>query len=205
MKLKKLILGSFFSTVLFGSLTPGKLDPPKKIELPTLPLDQDHAAIELAAARVKAQRGGSDAEAELGVMLLGGDKSIQNHKEARIWLLKAAQKGNSDAQAKLAAVYFLGLGGEANRPEAIKWFKAAADQGEVYSMACLGIFYASGTVVEKDLVTGFVWLYLAKLGGDPDVENPLHQVGRLLSEDQQKEAERRINAYLESLAGPIKN
>ena len=101
-----------------------KLQPPR-----TVPEKAEPPALytELLA---KANAGDPHAQNQLSLLLQSGKPTVEDLKEARKWLLKAADGGDAEAQHQLGSMYFTGQGGMArNYLAAYKWMALAVEQG----------------------------------------------------------------------------
>jgi len=89
-----------------------------------------------------------------------------DHKNAFIYMEKAANKNLMEAQYYLAFYYIGGTGVNKSIFEARNWLKKAAMQGHVSSQYSLGNMYLNGHDVKKDLDKAIKWLMLAADQGD---------------------------------------
>ena len=103
--------------------------------------------------REMAEKGGADAQYDLGAIYMYGEGVEQDAKEAVKWYRKAAEQGLADAQYDLGMCYMEGKGTEKNPPEAMKWLCKAAEQGiaDAQLHYCLGVQYMRGEDVETDV------------------------------------------------------
>ena len=84
-----------------------------------------------------------------------------DHKNAFIYMEKAANKNLMEAQFYLAFYYIGGTGVNKSMFEARNWLKKAAMQGHADSQYCLGNMYLNGHDVKRDLGKAIKWLMLA--------------------------------------------
>ena len=116
--------------------------------------------------RLAAEKGEHQAQLLLGEALYNGEGVAANPTEAVSWFIKAANAGQDpEAYARLGWAYHEGKGVIQNDFEAAKWMKVGADGGSAFAQLVLGTFYRDGVGVEKNLVTGLVWMRLALAQG----------------------------------------
>ena len=73
--------------------------------------------------RAKADSGSADAENELGLCLLNGERGVTPDKAEGVkWLRKAAAQNFAEAQYNLGDCYAGGQGVAKDEAEAVKWF-----------------------------------------------------------------------------------
>ncbi len=98
-----------------------------------------------------AERGGAEAQYNLGFMYNHGLGVSRDEAEAATWYRKAAERGHAAAQSKLAIMYDDGEGIARDYAEAVKWYRKAAEHGDVYAQSLLGVTYEDGCGVAQDL------------------------------------------------------
>ena len=104
--------------------------------------------------RKAAEQGSVFAQAGLGVRL-AMKKGNDSHKEAVLWLRKAALGGNPESQALLASMYLQGRGVEVNDTEALAWARKAASAKQPYGELLLGTMTIGGKGRPADTQQGF--------------------------------------------------
>lgn len=92
-----------------------------------------------------------------------------------------AQQGDVEAEVALAQRYRDGAGVPRNEAAALEWYKAAASQGYPAAQYAIGEELASAPDGLADLVGAYVWLVLAKTGGQAASQSALDAVGRRLT------------------------
>lgn len=100
--------------------------------------------------RQLAERGDTDAQFRLGVMLLQGYGIEPNPVKAKVWLDEAATQGNADAQYQLA-LYHQGeyeiTNDEQQGHLAFGWLRKASESGSSEALVELGKMYVEGGIV----------------------------------------------------------
>ena len=86
-------------------------------------------AADLEALHAEAERGGTEAQFQLGTAYLSGSSTEKDAAKALTWLTKAARAGHAGAQYALGDMHAAGRGVVADRVEAYFWFNIAARNG----------------------------------------------------------------------------
>ena len=122
-----------------------------------------------------AAKGNPKAEAQLGEMLLRGDRIAKDEARAVTLLEKAARAGNSAAAFRIGMLLANGESGVARDPvRALDYFRAAAAGGEKEAFFNIGAAYGSARGVKRDYGEALGWLIVArKRGADPSAETSL--------------------------------
>ena len=107
------------------------------------------SATKIDRLRLSAQRGNLIAQYDLGLLLIAGIDVERDHKEAALWLEKAALQGFDKAQYNLGVLYDKGLGVKSDPTLAFFWYHSAAEQGHALAQHNLGAAYANGRGVGK--------------------------------------------------------
>ena len=124
--------------------------------------DYDRA---LKACRPPAEKGHTDAQANMGFMYDNARGVKPNHVEAARWYRLAAAKGHAGSQYHLALIYYKGQGIAQNFTEAAKWYQRAAVQGIAQAQYQLGLMLENGRGVEKNNAEAAKWYQLAASQG----------------------------------------
>jgi hypothetical protein len=119
----------------------------------------------------RAGQGETAAQLNVGLMYLNGKGTDENHREAVLWLEKAAGKGNAAAMYHLGKYY-----SDHDRPGGIKLIRQAAEQGQVEAQYRLGMLYYRGTGVIQDYEAGAGWVRRA---ADRGMTDAMYQMGLL--------------------------
>jgi TPR repeat protein len=131
---------------------------------------------ELTAA---ADKGNPKAKAQLGELLLKGDKEhgvTQDRARALTLLEQAARAGEGSAAFRIGMVLDDGDGVKQDRERAAAYFRAAAAGGVAEAFHNLGAAHASGRGAKRDYAEALGWLILAtKRGADSSAETALRQ------------------------------
>ena len=119
-----------------------------------------------------AKKGVPFAQTFLGNMYL---RMQRDYEEVTKWYRKAAEQGNALAQNNLGYVYNVHTN---NSNEAIKWYLKSAEQGCVYAQFNLGVMHVGVTPDDgvRKYKTGYMWYYLAYLGGSTDAKARLKEL-----------------------------
>ena len=124
------------------------------------------SSFDTAALASKAEAGDAAACYEYGHRMLTGRHVKRDHKQALVWLEKAADKGNIRAAAALGACYAHGLGTAPDTRQARHWYGKAADAGHPNAELALGTHYLQKAPIDyKKAVT---YLRYAAMHGSPD-------------------------------------
>jgi TPR repeat protein len=115
----------------------------------------------LEELRLKATRGSSQAQYELGERYAHGKGVAQDDAEAAKWYRKAAEQGVVEAQVSLALSYQLGLGVREDSVEAVKWYRRAAEAGDWGAQLSLSHAYEDGRGVPQDYIEAYKWRMLS--------------------------------------------
>ncbi|MEY4939911.1 MAG: hypothetical protein RIQ93_1646 [Verrucomicrobiota bacterium] len=131
---------------------------------------------ELAAA---AETGNPKAKAQLGEILLRGDKEqgvAQDRARALTLLEQAARAGEGSAAFRIGMLLDDGDGVKQDRERAGAYFRAAAAGGVAEAFHNVGAAFASGRGAKRDYTEALGWLILAtKRGADAGPEVALRQ------------------------------
>ena len=106
---------------------------------------------------VRAERGNSSAQYNLGVLYDNGRGVRKDYKEAVKWYRKAAEQGLAGAQNNLGVLYDNGQGVRKDYKEAVKWYRKSAEQGYSKAQSNLGMMYAKGKGVLQDYKEAVKW------------------------------------------------
>jgi len=110
----------------------------------------------LKKLRYAAEKGNIDAQALLGMILLGWDNVPSNPKQARYWWTKAAANGHVEANKNIGKMYYYGDGGEQNYKKAAEIFQSNQQAQNPESQYYLGLLYLKGQSVEQDQEKGIM-------------------------------------------------
>jgi TPR repeat protein len=113
----------------------------------------DKAALQ--QLRALAEKGGAQAQYNLGVMYLMGEGVPKDAVQAAQWNRRAADRGYARAQYNLGAMYANGEGVPKDAVQAAQWYSKAADQGDAQAQYYLGLRYSNGEGVSKDAAQGW--------------------------------------------------
>jgi len=138
-----------------------------------------------------AEKGHSDAQANLAAMYAEGRGVGISGVEAVRWYREAAQAGNVRAQYNLALMYHLGEGITRDYDSAIQWYESAARQGDANAMNNMAFMYGMGEGVAQSDVEAYVWFALAASRGNADAsENRDLAAAEMTPEELRKARER---------------
>lgn len=141
-----------------------------------LPRDADAA---LKWYGMAADAGDLEAGLKVATLLLspGRNPTAQEYSEARERCEKASERHSGGAYC-VALIYRDGLGVPKDPGQAARWFERAAERGHARAALQLGEAYWKGVGVKQDLVTAYMWVWLAlnsKVDGAEQDEKALHQ------------------------------
>ena len=115
-----------------------------------------------------------DAQADLSVtkLLLAPERhpAQEEYVEARQRCETAAKSSLSPAAYCMALIYRRGLGVPKDPIESVKWLRRAAELGHHRAALELGEAYWKGDGVKADLVTAYMWVWLAYSSKVPEAE-----------------------------------
>jgi hypothetical protein len=140
--------------------------------------------------KVLADQDDANAQFNLGLMYLNGQKVPQDYAEAEKWFRKAADQGHSNAQFNLGLMYYMGQKVPQDYTEAAKWFRKAADQGDASAQFFLGRMYMLGRGLPKDNVKAHMWFNLAAARGHLEAKNYRDSTAKKMTLSQIAKAQR---------------
>jgi TPR repeat protein len=143
----------------------------------------DYAAA-LRLLRPLAEKGGAEAQNNLGVMYFQGIGVAKDLKEAEKWYRMAAEQGHPAAQSGLGLIKLMSK----DYKEAAKWIQLSADQGYPPSQLNLAIMYHQGDGVPRDPVRAHMWMSLAALLGDATAAGYRDEIAKNLTPAQLEES-----------------
>lgn len=159
---------------------------------------------EIERLRESADRGDPVSLNSLGNRYMHGTGVAKDFGAAIKYYEKAAAKGVAVAKTNLGAMYDSGLGVAEDKEKAIALYSEAANALEAGAMLNLGILYASGYNGRQGLITGYMWIELAKRHAGK-VQNfrvvssaniALQRLDGYISEEQISDALERADAWL---------
>jgi TPR repeat protein len=114
--------------------------------------------------RKAASQGHTQAQTDLGMLLIYGQRDLVDRTEARVWPTKAADAGVGQAKTELA-----------NLSE-FETYLAGAERGDPAAQYALGQAYANRTAVRRDLTQAVFWWRQAAEGGHPPAQVSLVKI-----------------------------
>lgn len=149
----------------------------------------------LAAALAVAPGCGGSAESGTGDATAGNQAFERREFDAAFEnLLPFAERGEADAQFKIGFMYYHGRGVERDIDEGMRWLRLAADQGDAEGQYNLALGYARPGP-SQDLVEADVWATLAAGQGYRAAEELKQDVAGQMTEDQTREARKRVSEW----------
>jgi TPR repeat protein len=128
----------------------------------------------LDALKASANKGDSEAQAQLARLYLGGWGGVaQDLAEGVALLRKASDQGNALGQSNLGLLHVFGFGVPKDDAEAVKWARKAAAQGDAQGQHILGLAYTYGSGVSRDVAEAVKWYRLAAEQGHAEGQNSL--------------------------------
>jgi hypothetical protein len=126
-----------------------------------------------------AQKGDVEAQYELGLAYVEGDKGVKQDKaEGAKWVRKAAEQGLGEAQYNLGVMYLEGSGVTQSDTEAIAWWTKAAEKGDVNAQYNLGHIYLVGKGnIQPNVQEAKKWLQKAADQGDDEAKEAFKNIG----------------------------
>jgi hypothetical protein len=105
-----------------------------------------------------AQRGHAEAQFELGLWYMTGNRGVPvDFEKAAQWVEKAAEQGQRDALTYIWQLYFFGKGVPQSDARAYVWLQRSAGTGDPEASYRLGLFYYEGISTPQDHAQAAVW------------------------------------------------
>jgi len=108
----------------------------------------------------------------------GGNKSIQDNKQAVHCFCLAAEKGHVEAQFQLGVCYDTGRGVQKNPQQAVAYYQKAAQAGNSFAQNNLGVCYQHGLGVSPDLDKAVAYYQKASVQGHLSAKNNLNSLNK---------------------------
>lgn len=124
--------------------------------------------------RKAAEQGRANAQNSLGSMYQNGQGVPQDFAEAYRWYQKAADQGYGEAYNNIAYLLDGGLGVKQDKGKAIELYHKAAEAGSLNAAYNLAKSYWHGDGAEKDLVTAFMWMDMARFAAQHHSDRQLN-------------------------------
>lgn len=134
----------------------------------TSPLAEEvvrQAADQLKETMARAHANDAEAEYLLSQRYSRGDGVAMNHKEAIVWLKRAAIHDYAPAQLDYGLTLRRGEGVIQDWKESVKWIQRAAESGYAPAQKELGIIYMKGFGVPENNSRAYLWLVIAAASG----------------------------------------
>jgi TPR repeat protein len=154
--------------------------------------DYESAVIDL---ELGAQKGDRRCAYLLGSILITGEGVDRDLVEGARWMREAAEAELPIAQAYLGTLYANGEGVEQDLTTAAEWYRKAAEYGNPLGQAAFGAVTFHGVGVPADTVEGYTWTRLAAEQGFPRAISNLSEMSGALTEEEQKQAEKRVARF----------
>ncbi|MEI6534821.1 MAG: tetratricopeptide repeat protein [Verrucomicrobiaceae bacterium] len=146
MKLAKILTGVFVTSSILAFPLRGQED------------DEQGHRVDPDALKQLAERGGVDAQFELGIRLLSGEGLTKDEKQAADWLQKAAAQQHLPSMNALGTMAEEGVGLPKDLKKAFEWYEKSAKYGFALAQLNLADCYDQGKGVEKDEKQAISWL-----------------------------------------------
>lgn len=118
--------------------------------------------------RSAAERGHREAQFEIGLWYMTGDRALpRDFDQAAPWVEKAAAQGQPDALAYIWQLYFYGKGVGQSDAAAFKWLQRWAGTGNPEAAYRLGLFHYEGIATPVDHQKAAAWFLDAGAEGVP--------------------------------------
>ncbi len=153
-----------------------------------------------------AQQGEPLAQYELALIYLYGSPAVKADPSKALPLIRdLAKQGRPDAENALGYMYESGKGVPKNRQEATSWYDLSAKQGYARGEANRGRMCFDEQGYALDVVTGYMWFFLASKQGDHVGDHCLYEYRALIKPDQAALAQERAAAFKPELSNPPPN
>ncbi len=116
--------------------------------------------------QLSAEKGGVDAQFNLGSMYYSGNGVEQDYKAAKKYFRSAAARGDAAAQHMLGRMYAKGMGVPQCYQKAMTLYELGAAQGDSKSQSALALMYKEGRGVPKNYAKALKWNLLSAQQGD---------------------------------------
>jgi TPR repeat protein len=114
----------------------------------------------------------------------------------------AAEQGDSAAQFALGKILFNGAGDIERQPKAaIPHLEHAARAGHPRAQVLMGLAHARGKGTDKDHVTAYAWLHLAREQGIPNAPVLIAEIVDGMSQEQIERARQQADVWRDAAAG----
>jgi hypothetical protein len=156
---------------------------------------------ELDPIESQAERGGAEAQFQLGWKYATGDGRARDEELAAKWYLKAAEQGHVLAQSNLGTLYAAGRGVRQNQSEAEMWLGKAARRGDAAAQHQLGMICYRASVrgplpgVLEARIEAYKWLVLAAAQGHHGSEAARDTVVLTMTHEEVAEAMQRVDRF----------
>lgn len=131
-------------------------------------LRPDLANLGTEALQIAAMEGNSDAEFQIGYLLLTGHSGEARPEDAVNWFEKSAAQDHAPAQFQLGLMHKHGRGTPQDKATAQIWFKRAAENGNVMAMHALAVSYSEGAAGPPNYGAAATWFERAANHGVKD-------------------------------------
>ena len=138
---------------------------------------------------VRAERGNSSAQYNLGVLYDNGRGVRKDYKEAVKWYRKAAEQGLAGAQNNLGVLYDNGQGVRKDYKEAVKWYRKSAERGHDLAQYYLGEMYYRGQGVRKNKSMAHMYWNIAAVSGYKIAIKERDRIEGVMSDSQIEKAQ----------------
>jgi TPR repeat protein len=169
-------------------------------------------AEKFAALRSAAEHGDINSQYLAGAAYLNGNGVVRDIALGEKWLLAAAERNHVAAQCDLGALYLDGRILKQSYFDGLKWLSKAAEKGDAVAMAGLGSLNAKGfrersvgffervlyANMGVDRIEAYKWFSLALRAGHAAAEKDLWLLRRLMSAEEIREAERKVDEYVQT-------
>jgi TPR repeat protein len=148
--------------------------------------------------RKAADAGGAKASVTVAKLLLSAGRSLtpEEGAEVRQRCEDAAKRNFSPGAYCMVLIYKQGLGTPKDEVEAQKWLGRAAELGHPQAALELGEAYWRGEGVKTDLVTAYMWIWLALSAKLPGAQQDEQALQKEMSPKQVEQAKRKANEWV---------
>lgn len=148
-----------------------------------------------------ARRGDPEAAVKLARIHTAGIGVGKDYEKAIELYRVAAEKGDASAQFSLGKMLFNGVGDIERQPEAaLPYLLKAARAGHARAQVLVGLAHARGKGAEKDPVTAYAWLHLAREQGIPNAPVLISEIEPDMSAEEISRARQRAENWREDAA-----
>lgn len=135
------------------------------------------AAAQYRDVKARAEAGDAEAQWNLGMMLLNGEGTTRNEREAWRWVRASGDAGYENGMISTAVMLALGQGTTKDEAQARDWYRRAAEtHGSAHALRGHAGMLLTGQGGPQEVERGLAYLELAVEGGDENARRILDAI-----------------------------